>query len=481
MKINHNMSAVVTNAQLLRTENSLAASMERLSSGLKINHAKDDPAGMAISNKMQAQIDGLGQASQNASNGTSVLQIADSAIGEITNMLQRMRELSVQAATDTNTLEDREAIQDEIKSLTEEVDRISRDTEYNTKKLLDGTSDTRVYADNVDRMMISDEVRAGDYTLTINQEATQATATAQTDNSVNNGKIPEGVVTINGVEVEIKEGESAEAVFEKLRRGAELGNVNMMKINAGDTQDLSKYPETGGYTPSGDAFAYGDSLAFVSNAYGAASEIEFHCSNADLEKFLGLDAVTKTLGEDMDITVDYASDFGPQTTVLADGNRVKVTDVGGFEMEFKVAAGATGDLNLEVTDIGTMTLQIGANEHQTMQVRIPEISSKTLYLDEVDVTKEGGGDKALVTLDGAIATSTTVRTKIGAYQNRLEYAIGSLDESEEDMTEAISRIKDVDMAKEMSEYTKYNVLSQAATSVLAQANDIPQQVLQLLQ
>ena len=144
MKINHNMSAVVTNAQLLKTEGGLSASMERLSSGLKLNHAKDDPAGIAISNKMQAQIDGLTQASQNASNGISVLQIADSALGEITSILQRIRELSVQAATDTNKLEDRDAIQQEIESLNKEVDRISRDTEYNPKKLLDGSSDTRV-------------------------------------------------------------------------------------------------------------------------------------------------------------------------------------------------------------------------------------------------------------------------------------------------------------------------------------------------
>ena len=124
MKINHNMSATITNAQLLKTENSLAASMERLSSGIKINHAKDDPAGMAITNKMQSQIDGLAKSSENASNGVSVLQIADTALGEITSILQRMRELSVQAATDTNQLEDREAIQEEIASLTKEVDRI---------------------------------------------------------------------------------------------------------------------------------------------------------------------------------------------------------------------------------------------------------------------------------------------------------------------------------------------------------------------
>ena len=205
MKINHNMAAVISNAQLLRTENGLAASVERLSSGLKINHAKDDPAGMAISNKMKAQIDGLGKASDNASNGVSVLQIADSALGEITSMLQRMRELSVQAATDTNKLEDRQAIQQEISSLREEVDRISRDTEYNTKKLLDGTSDTRVYADGVTRMAISDAVQTNMYKMTINTAATQSAAVT----AISTGTSPEGAITINGVEITISEGEEA--------------------------------------------------------------------------------------------------------------------------------------------------------------------------------------------------------------------------------------------------------------------------------
>lgn len=477
MKINHNMSAVITNAQLLRTENSLTASMERLSSGLKINHAKDDPAGMAIGNKMQAQIDGLNQASQNASNGTSVLQIADSALGEITDMLQRMRELSVQAATDTNTQSDRTAIQQEIDSLKAEVDRISTDTEYNTKKLLDGTSDTRVYADSITRMSISDAVSAGDYKLTINAAATQATSVATTQA----GTIPEGKVVINDMEISIAAGEDAASVFEKLRDGAEKADVNLMVIDAGATQDLAAYPATGGYTSSGNAFAFGDRLAFVSNRFGEEAEITFSCNNDALAAFLGLDATTDTAGTSMDITADLTTSFGSQATVTAEGNRVKVTDVAGFKMDFMVDAGTTGELDIEVTDIGTMTLQIGANEHQTMQVRIPEVSGKTLYLDEVDVTKVKGGDKAIVTLDAAIETSTSVRAKIGAYQNRLDYAIESLDGSSEDMTNAISRIQDVDMAKEMSEYTKYNVLDQAAVSVLAQANDIPQTVLQLLQ
>lgn len=477
MKINHNMAAVISNAQLLRTENSLAASVERLSSGLKINRAKDDPAGMAISNKMQAQIDGLGKASDNASNGVSVLQIADSALSEITSMLQRMRELSVQAATDTNQLEDRQAIQQEIVSLREEVDRISRDTEYNTKKLLDGTSDTRVYADGVTRMAISDAVQTGNYKMTINSAATQSTAMT----AIGPGTVPAGSVTINGIEIVIAEDEDAEVFFEKLRQGAELADVNMIVVDPGANQDYEAFPSTGGYEPLERAFGFGDSVAFVTNQYGYSSAVQITCSNDELAAFLGLDGAVVTAGADADVELDISSAFGAQATLSKDGNRYQVTDVGGFEMEFMVDPGRSGELEIEVTDLGTMTLQIGANEHQTMDVRIPKVSSETLYLDEVDVTKLNGGGKAISTIDGAIQKTSSVRSAIGAYQNRLEYAIESLDASEEDMTNAISRITDVDMAEEMTEYTKNTVLQQAGTSVLAQANDLPQSVLQLLQ
>ena len=474
MKINHNMSAVITNAQLLKTEGGLTASMERLSSGLRINHAKDDPAGMAISNKMQAQIDGLAKASENASNGISVLQIADTALGEITSILQRMRELSVQGASDTNQLEDREAIQEEIGSLREEVDRISRDTEYNTKKLLDGTSDTRVYGDGFSRMSITNAVRVGEYGLTVNASATRGSSTFAIPGGAT---APKGKVTINGYEVKIEEGDDAAAVFEKLRKCAELGDVTLLKVAPGATPD----PDTGNFEADETAFAFGDTVAFVSNQFGSDSEVEIVCDNADLEAFLGLAAAQQQQGTDADVELDLDSSFKPQATLIMDGNKARVTDANGFEMTFMLDEGLTGDVNMKVTDIGTMTLQIGANEHQTMDVKIPEVSSKTLYLDEIDVRKVDGGDRAIVSLDNALAITTSVRSAIGAYQNRLDYAVEGLDASNEDMTNAISRLSDVDMAKEMSEYTKYNVLQQAGTSVLAQANDIPQTVLQLLQ
>ena len=210
MKINHNMSALVANKRLLASDKSLSNSIERLSTGFRINRASDDAAGMAISTKMKAQIKGLSQASRNASDGVSVLDTADGALTEVHAMLQRMRELSVQAANETNTTDDLEAIQAEISSLRDEIDRISKDTEFNTKHLLDGTLDQRVYPDNrgITRIAISDAVTANEYTVRVNQDAALAKLEG-TQSIAANATVPagaEGVVVINGVEVPIKGG-----------------------------------------------------------------------------------------------------------------------------------------------------------------------------------------------------------------------------------------------------------------------------------
>ena len=398
MKVNHNMSAVITNKQLLRTENKVTEAMERLSSGLKINHSKDNPAGMAISNKLNLQIEGLDQASQNASDGISVLQTTDGALNEVTSLIQRMRELSVQAASDSNTPDDKKAIQQEVEELKKEINRVSKDTEFNTKSLLDGSIQRRVYGTNATRMAVSSNVTAADYTVTINQAAETAKKDADTvafnDMTATIGA--SGKMKINSSSVEIEATDTYEQVFEKIRTAGELG----------------------------------------------------------------------------------------ETTVKADGgNKVTITDRDGFEMSFLtksgLAAGSTA--KLEVTDIGTMDLQVGANENQTIKVDIPEIDTETLYLDDLDVTTVTGADRAIVALDNALARVSSVRSAIGACENRLDSTVGSLDETSEDMTSALSRISDVDMAEEMTNYTQQNVLSQAAISVLSQANDIPQQVLQLLQ
>lgn len=492
MRINNNMSAVITNKQLLRTENNLTKSMERLSSGLKINHAKDNPAGMAISNKMKAQIDALDRASSNASDGTSVLQIADGALNETSAILQRMRELSVQAANGTNSLEDKQAIQDEIEALKEEVNRISKDTEYNSKSLLDGSLDTRVYTDNanVSRVNVSDYVNPGKYEINIKTAATKATDTA-TDvgiNSTGTGAIgASGTISINGSSVDIDANDTMAEVYEKIRAAAEVGEAEM-KTDDGKFTGLQ-------------ASRYGSSASLVltfSGKDGVTTTADFAAAlgyTADLTT----DAKTGTMTYDAakagkagtDVQVELSvgtaigttdtSIFSSTATVATDGNRVTITDRDGFSMSFLAKEGKTGKTVFDVTDIGNMTLHIGANEHQNMDVRIQEISSESLYIDDVDVTTVTGADRAISALDDAIAMVSDARSKIGAYENRLEYATSSLDTFEENMTDAMSRLTDVDMAEEMTNYTQYNVLQQASVSVLSQANDLPQNVLSLLQ
>ena len=187
----------------------------------------------------------------------------------------------------------------------------------------------------------------------------------------------------------------------------------------------------------------------------------------------GKDAVVKA-GNNLD-----------DTRIRTDGNRVYVVGTGGFSMDFLLSdqidtTAGPKDLQMDVTEIGSMTIQIGSNQYQEMAVRIPEVSSETLYLDTVDVTVAGGADRAISTLDDAIAYVSSVRSRMGSFENRLEYATNSLGETEENMTSAYSNLADADMATEMTEYASQNILDQAGISVLSQANDLPQQVLSLL-
>lgn len=481
MKINRNMSAVVANRQLLRTENKLSLSMGRLSSGYKINKAGDNPAGMAISSKMKAQIDGLNQAEANSDDGQSVLRIADGALNEVSNMLQRIRELSVQAANGTNSYSDRQSIQDEIDQLTQEVDRISTDTEYNKKTLLDGSANTRVYvsgthkdttkfARSATRIDFSEEVLPGDYTITVDEVAKEATYTLDMSNLINDPNFDGGTVSINGVGIEYEKGMSADDVYKQLMSVAdEIGCK------------IEKDPNNAGvYNITADNKGSKETLTILMSdemAHKTGLDQQGAVQNADDKSY-------KLVASGTDAEIELKDGFGSTVITNVEGNRVKITDKGGFSMDFLLsddiqATGAT--LVFDVTDVGAMTIQIGANQYQNMDVHIPEVSSESLYLDTVNVAVNGGADKAISTMDAAIAKLSAIRSGIGAYTNRLEYASSSLAETQEDMTTAYSGLMDTDMASEMTEYTQQNILEQAAVSVLSQANDIPQQVLSLLQ
>ncbi|NLZ81214.1 MAG: hypothetical protein GX913_05370, partial [Clostridiales bacterium] len=235
MRINTNISAIIANNQLQSTEGKLSKSLERLSSGLRINRSADDSAGMAIASKMRTQIRGLDQSSRNASDGISIVQTAEGALNEVGSMLQRMRELSVQGASGTYTDEDRDAIQMEVDALRDEIERIAKDTEFNKKPLLDGTLDRRSYSNNVDVDItkVSDTVKAGTYAINVTTVAKQAVLPGGTMNNTNTlGETVTGTVSINGYSVEIKEGDSSGDVFHKIKVAGDKLGIDVTAVNS---------------------------------------------------------------------------------------------------------------------------------------------------------------------------------------------------------------------------------------------------------
>ena len=495
MKVNQNISAVISNAQLHRTENALTASIEKLSSGYKINKAKDSPAGMAISNKMRAQIKALDQSGKNAADGTSVMQTADGALNETHAMLQRMRELAVQSATDTMGTEDRDACQKEIEALQAEIDRIATDTEFNGQALLDGSQDFRIFPSvnnelagtYIRNFQTSDNVSAENYRFDVTQLPEKAKHTGL---KVTAGQ--DGVVELNDCSVEILKTDTQDEIYEKLKQLGELAGVTVTKTAGGtDTYDL-------------ETVDYGKSAKLEVTVFG--KEIQDPATGKTPEgKDAGitlirdtdqkLDANGQPIKDAAGNNVTYGEGFSSTATCLTDGTKVTIRDLNGFEMIFEIdpekdtqnvlknaIAGATkATIDLEMTNIGSMTLQVGAHENQVIDLRIPSVTCEALYIDDLNVVRKGGADKAIAALDDAIAQVSAVRSRIGAYQNRLDYAVSSLDGTVENMEAAISRIMDTDMAEEMSTYSNMNVLDQAGISVLTQANDMPQQILQLLQ
>lgn len=480
MRINHNISALKANNQLFRTNSQLDKSLEKLSSGFRINKAADDAAGMAISQKMKTQIAGLDQASRNASDGISVIQTAEGALTEVGAMLQRMRELAVQAANGTNTTQDRESIQAEINQLNEEIKRISDTTEFNTKKLLNGNIDQKSYSNNpgVSLVSMSDTVETGSYSIAITAVGTKAKISTTTsggsleidavddpsNSTVTYKTIDDtqaGIININGMEVVIEAGETHNSVFEKIRNACDILNI--------ESSIDSK------------------SLILETKGYGSKYSINVQCST-DLAGLLGI-SPSKTSGKDAIVSKGTNSGLKSTSTISTEGNKVTITDTGSFEMVFEVEpngtyedpVGTKKDVIITVLDSGPMELQIGANDGQTMKVRIPKVNPKTLGIDTINIRTEEGAKEAITLYDSAITTVTAIRAKLGAYQNRLEHSISNLNITSENMTEALSRIEDVDMAEEMATYTQKNVLSQAGTAMLAQANERPQTILSLLQ
>ncbi|MCM3623101.1 flagellin [Brevibacillus borstelensis] len=454
MRINHNIASLNTYRQLNTNTTATSKNIERLSSGLRINRAGDDAAGLAISEKMRGQIRGLDMASKNGQDGISLIQTAEGALNETHSILQRMRELAVQSSNDTNTADDRNELQKEISQLKDEIDRISSTTEFNTKKLLNGNvaATATVGGTNAAKIgtaeVVNTNLKSGTYTLEV----------SGTDNKEIADVLDAGT-KITSDDISIKTAANAAYGQYQLKIEDDKDNAGMKKLTLINSA-------------TGEVAGSANNVAVGADKTAELAGIEFKLDNAEngTINFEVEGDHTFTLKDSNDATV---------ATVAAKNLNKNEVEIGGLKVKFN--ADITDGTNTSVVVMNnSLTMQIGANEGQTMNIGISDMSAKALGVAGVDVTSAAGAQSAITTLDNALKQVSSERSKLGAYQNRLEHTINNLNTSSENLTAAESRIRDTDMAKEMMEQTKNNILAQAAQAMLAQANQQPQGVLQLL-
>ena len=411
MIINHNMNALNAHRNMGVNNTASGKSMEKLSSGLRINRAGDDAAGLAISEKMRGQIRGLEQSSRNASDGISMIQTAEGALNETTNILQRMRELAVQSANDTNTSDDREQLQKEMTQLGEEIDRIANNTEFNTKKLLNGN------------MGVATTSKAGSL--------------------INNGNLQ--TLADNTKLVELKD-----------------ANNNSLGIEVGDK------------------------ITATWSVNGTQKTIEYKVEANDktivdfLNKVKSDPSIKEAKVDNGAISIEAQKEG---TAGQVNGFSIEVKSASGARKEAASNAFSSFEVKDKATDTrtnGSANLQIGANASQQLNLSIEDMRATSLGVKNLQVGTQSQANTAINVIDEATKRVSSERANLGAAQNRLEYTISNLDNTAENLTSAESTLRDVDMAKEMMEYSKNNILSQAAQSMISQANQQPQNVLQLL-
>jgi flagellin len=411
--------------------NNASKAMEKLSSGLRINRAGDDAAGLAISEKMRGQINGLNQASTNAQDSISLIQTGEGALNETHSILQRMRTLAVQSANDTNTTSDRSQIQKEVDQLAQEIGRIGDTTEFNTQKLLDGTfSGTFQIGANQNQNLTLDIGDMRSFALGITGKAEVTASGTYTPTATIVGDTLEAgtysVVTVaSGASYSLQDSSG--------------------KVVATSTDGLTYK------TQAADGGAGDDELVFKQKVTSGSVTVAEDASGAKSYKGTAqFDNKGLQAG-------NYTYNDADKTLVDNNGTIVAVSSDGiAFKANVNGASATVFTATVKLTD------------------------GDAVNVGGINVSDQKSANAAVTTINNALENVSTQRAKLGAYQNRLEHTINNLGVSSENLTSAESRIRDVDMASEMSEYSKNNILSQAAQAMLAQANQQPQQVLQLL-
>ena len=511
MRIQHNIAALNSYRNLTGNNNAVAKNLEKLSSGYRINRAGDDAAGLAISEKMRAQITGLNTAQKNAQDGVSLVQTAEGALTEVHSMLNRMVELADQSANGTYDNEvDRANLQKEIASLKDEIDRIADSTNFNGINLLDGSLATGKLPTftGLDGLTKTDIAATGNKT-----DLTMGTATITKDKTYSmtfnytdaNGAAKEKTITLtakdaktlvdaNGntyttTQTNATEEDMAKAFASALSADSEIGDQFTVTADQGKLSFTSKATgSTGGskVLSATTKFDTAESALTATQKAGEDAKVEYDFSTMPTDKVFTVNGekfVFATVGKQFDSDVNVLETAGTNPTADEVGkmagmiaNKLGLSDDqvkdGGQKITFSASAGNGG-----------LTLQIGdtADKFNQMTVSVGDMHAKALGISDVDISTQAGAKAAVDKIKSAINSVSSTRGDLGAIQNRLEHTINNLSVTSENMTAAESRIRDVDMANEMMAYTKNNILVQSSQAMLAQANQLPQGVLQLLQ
>ncbi len=560
MVVRSNIMAVNAQRQLGVNNNQVSKALEKLSSGYRINRAGDDASGLAISEKMKAQIKGLDTASLNAQDGISVVQTAEGALTEVHNMLNRMVELATRSANGINADLNRQALQNEVSALQDEIDRIAQATTFNDIHLLDGTGGSggtsgtagATFDDPTSTAITNITEGTAGTAAVFNIDVAGFSGTTAGAVDIKVGDVVIGTVDVtegmtdaefaqalNGQTFTVQDDTGTDVEFTASVTGTTVtftagDSTNALTLSGGTNIDVD-----GGYTieaqqAAGAAKAaaadapekpdFSGANAVTATVNGKNADFDFTNLDADAVQ-AAIDAAAKAdpdvAGGNITIsinaagngyelkagdtvigtatgTISAADDTTPVTLTFqtADGNQLGTVDVtgpaGGLGGE--LTAGDTVDSGVAATPAAadnngaagggsTFTLQIGdtADSYNQLTFTINSMTSTAIGVGSVDISTLKGAQNAIATVKTAIDTVSTQRAELGAIQNRLEYTINNLDTSSENIQAANSRIRDTDMAKMMMEYTKVNVVTQSAQAMLAQANQQPQSVLQLLQ
>jgi len=490
MRINNNISAMNTYSRLTSAQSAQGKSLEKLSSGLRINRAGDDAAGLAISEKMRGQIKGLNQSVRNAQDGISLIQTAEGALNETHSILNRMRELAVQSSNDTNTDDDRVEIQKEMNQLAEEITRIGNDTQFNTKELLNGDVTSMKFHIGANKSQ-NMELKISDMRASaLGVEGAAGFSRELTQVGSVTTKYANAAIAINVSEDAAAGNHSATTNTKAVKLQDTLthggNNYNYALVNDND-EVVALSTDGEAYTFLGAATAEKD---LTSSTTLTDAKVTF--TNAKVTQ--GTVTITTTNDDDVAVELKTISAVASDATVqLSEDSGLKSGTYTVVGTEHASVAAATGSAHGLADSEGNIVALSADGEAWTSfsdsgKPLFTLNTASKLTSGEITISGNGGidvssqvsADAAIKTIDDAITAVSAERSKLGAVQNRLDHTINNLTTTSENLSAAESRIRDVDMAKEMMEFTKNNILNQASTAMLAQANQMPQGVLQLL-